>query len=142
MATTTRGYPLFTGGQAPAIPTHLQQLSEAIDADMGAVATPGGWTTATLVNSWVPSTGYAVPRHRIDRGTVEVQGRVTGGASGTEILVLPPGRRPTLSSTEPLIFVTDNTTGTARVAIWPDGRVVALVAPLSAGMSINIRFSI
>ena len=34
MATTTRGYPLFLGGQAPAIPTHLQQLAEAIDADV------------------------------------------------------------------------------------------------------------
>lgn len=142
MATTTRGYPLFTGGQAPAIPTHLQQLAESIDADMGTVATPGAWTTATLINSWVPSSGYAAPRHRIDRGEVEVQGRVTGGANGTDIMILPVGRRPTLSSTEPLIFVTDNTTATARIAIYPDGRVMALVAPQSAGMSLNIRFSI
>lgn len=34
MATTTRGYPLFTGGQAPAGPAQMAQLAEAIDADM------------------------------------------------------------------------------------------------------------
>lgn len=142
MANTPRGYPIFTGLMPVAAPVQMQQLAETIDTDMTAVATPGAWTTANLLGAWVASSGYPAPRHRLDRGVVEGQGRVTGGVSGAEILVLPPGRRPTLSATEPLIFTVDNSTGQARLAIYPDGRVVPLTAPIAPGMSINFRFSI
>lgn len=39
MATTPRGYPLFTGGQSPAGPAQMQQLANAIDADVTATKT-------------------------------------------------------------------------------------------------------
>lgn len=34
MAETTRGYPIFAGGMSPAGPVQMQQLAEAIDADV------------------------------------------------------------------------------------------------------------
>lgn len=36
MANTPRGYPVFTGGTAPAGPAQMQQLANAIDADVTA----------------------------------------------------------------------------------------------------------
>lgn len=106
------------------------------------VTTLTPWVTVSLQTPWTLPAGYAVPRYRLDRGVVELQGRVAGGASGSTILVLPAGHRPTFSPTEPLIFTVDNSTGQARLAVYPDGRVVPLVAPIAPGMSINIRFSV
>lgn len=54
MANTTRGYPLFVGGQAPSIPSHMQQLAEAIDADVTALEA-GTKPSLTFATGWTAS---------------------------------------------------------------------------------------
>lgn len=91
-APTPRGYPVFDGLQSPAGPAQMQQLAEAIDADVAgvdgkfrrapvittvAIGSSGPITSTSLViaaNSnfvWTPTqTGLAVARAEIDVSTV------------------------------------------------------------------------
>lgn len=141
MATTDRGYPIFSGGIAPAGPVQMQQIVEAIDADVEEVATPGAWQPVTLQNGWTAAGNNPVPRIRIDRGTVEIQGRVTGGAANTTVFMLPPGFPPLFSVAEPMVFAVDNSGASGRVTVSPAGAVAAITAPSGAGLSLNITYS-
>lgn len=91
-APTPRGYPVFDGLTAPAGPSQMQQLAEAIDADVQsvdakfrrepvvttfAIGSSGPVTSTSLLTAansnvtWTPSqTGLAVARAEMDVSTV------------------------------------------------------------------------
>lgn len=56
---------------------------------------PGNWHGPAFSHSWI---SFGDPRadasFRLNRGNVEFQGAVTGGASGTVAFALPPCYRP------------------------------------------------
>lgn len=49
MPTTRRGYPYPTGAQAPAGPVQIQQLAEAVDADVNALLPRSGPVSGSVV---------------------------------------------------------------------------------------------
>lgn len=97
-------------------------------------ATLPSWSTFTLDNNWVDYNTTSYQTHgftRTSAGVVMLKGIIKNGTTGTDIQIgtLPPGYRPTSR----LTFVGSTYTsgggasdsGPARVAIFPDGRIVA-----------------
>lgn len=97
MAETDRGYPIFTGSMAPAGPVQMQQLAEAIDADVGDVAYDSGYISSsiTFMNGFVLGTainGFRPFAYRIVGKTLYINGlirRPTAWAGGVHALTLP-----------------------------------------------------
>jgi len=59
--------------------------------------TPGAWITATMLNSWVASSGRTIQYCKINN-VVYVHGVMTGGALGTTAFNLPVGYRPSVNN--------------------------------------------
>ena len=92
------------------------------------------WITPTLLNSWVPASGYQPPQYKRVGNRVYVRGVVQSGAAGL-IFGLPVGFRPASSSLFPSIFGS----GTAAlVSVQPGGGVAAGV--ISTGV-LTLEFS-
>lgn len=103
MPTTSRGYPIFTGGLPPAVPVHMQQLAEAINADLEASLTkpsnfmqgkPGAGNvditgvTSTYVTLGGLSFAGAMTPGKIVRVTVQVSTYSTSSADVVELILL------------------------------------------------------
>lgn len=140
MATTTRGYPIFTGGMAPAGPTQMQQLAESIDADVTATTADTGWINATLTSGWVNFGGaYRTAQYRRKAGIVYLRGEIKSGTTFGTVLTLPVGFRPAAFDT---YTVTGNTSANS-LEIGPSGAVVAGAAGLTAArQSLTLQFPV
>lgn len=136
MATTTRGYPIFTGGMAPAGPTQMQQLAEAIDADVTATMHDTGWITTgiTFLDGFgvgTPVNGFRSIAYRRIGKSVWVNGlikRSTAWAVGAVPLILPVGVQPSRQTTSTEGYVGE------------DGRLYLYLSGLAGGQ-VNLAFS-
>lgn len=120
MPETPRGYPYPDGGVQPDVPYWLQQLAEAINDDVTALAADTGWVAPTFLGGWSSPT-YPVS-YRRKGNEVWLRGQAQPGAGG-DIFTLPEGFRPTYRITA--LVSTGTATSANRLAIEPDGRVVA-----------------
>jgi hypothetical protein len=83
-----------------------------------------GSTLAVFKNSWNNVVGSDVPPaswYLSGGGEVRYRGRVTGGAIGTLIFVVPEEVRPEFTEYKVCQVIGG---GTASVSIWPDGSVI------------------
>lgn len=143
MATTPRGYPIFTGAMPPAGPVQMQQLAEAIDADLSATVFDTGWMTLGAPGAPILAPGWA--RFSTTYGPPSVRKRATRVSSGgllistaatsTQQLIctLPVGWRPTYRER----FATVAGSGLGVIEVHPDGRMV-LDVPIAAGVSVSL----
>ena len=124
MATTPRGYPIFTGSMPPAGPVQMQQLAEAVDADVASIAADTGWITTgiTWQNSFAPASavsGWRSFAYRRVGKLVQISGVVTRSTAwgvNTPALTLPPGLWPSRQ------------VQSASTRVGEDGSVVSLAA--------------
>lgn len=102
MPTTPRGYPIFTGSMPPAGPVQMQQLAEAIDADVTAVTSATEWSAegvqwlngfgpAIAVSGWQPFAYRRWGKFVSISGTVT---RATAWTANTAALMMPAALRP------------------------------------------------
>lgn len=102
-----------------------------------------GWTTAGLLNAWIPydTSVYPAPRFRLltTQNVVEIQGLMKGGTPGNGLpaFILPVGYRP------PLRIMTSQIGNNAigRVDVAPTGEVFVMVGSVSF-TSLQMTFSL
>lgn len=155
MATTTRGYPIYTGGMVPAGPAQMQQLAESIDADVTAVVAARVAVTGALngrlnvlendpaqnlptLGGWSTVTDYEPGRVQIrgkfveHRPTLLARSATLAVAPGVPVTFaqLPVGYRPAQIVTAAGTIGVAGVLGAAVIQVWPDGavRFISLVA--------------
>jgi hypothetical protein len=130
------------------LPESLEDLAEAVESSLtgfGGIASPGSWTTPTLAVGSDFGSGASPIRYRKIGSEVILRGLLggLGGglSSGTTVLTVPSGFRPTAGYVS---FVVVASTGTARVDVQTSGAVVCQTTLAAGGfLGLNgVRFFI
>lgn len=145
--TLNRAYPYPSGSDANDVPYRMQQLAEAVDADMVTVSAaagdhPGWQAVTTLGVGYSNAAPWTAVRYRRRAGRVTVQGRVSGtGGVSNVLFTLPIGYRPSADAidgdaNDALVWAADANATTVRLAVWTDGRVTVLTSGTITSLSL------
>lgn len=61
------------------------------------------WITPTLINSWANVSGHTLQYRKTQLGEICLKGRISGGTSATNVLLLPTGYRPSRDTLVPIM---------------------------------------
>jgi hypothetical protein len=92
--TDKRNYPYPPGGVEPDVPYWMQQLAEAVDADIADLTFDTDWIDLPITGAWVVSPGGARYRRKSNVVYMQVQLNARTWPENTSVAILPPGFRP------------------------------------------------
>jgi len=125
-------------GASSILQVWVRTIFDGVLSAWKSVLTDTGWVDATLQNGWVNyAGGYVNASYRLKNGVVFIRGLIKNGTitGGTLLFTLPAAYWPSANS---INIVPAYSTGSARIDVMSDGRVIGQSGLVSTFTSLSI----